>query len=151
LKNNSIIPSTFDTAYLHPDLGINKIQESKFQGLSNKESSEFENDNELETVQFIRASFAGGDVAFRNYVASEFEFPVLCLEDSINYSVTLKFLVDTKGRISKITPLNETEGCPQFTEEAIRIINRSPRWIPGQRNGRFCISWREIEIHFPLK
>ena len=38
------------------------------------------------------------------------------------------------------------ETSPEFTEEAIRVLKRSPLWIPGQNKGRFVASWSEIPI-----
>jgi hypothetical protein len=55
-------------------------------------------------------------------------------------------VVDASGKISRISAIEETKSCPEFTQEAIRVLKQSPRWIPGQNNGRFVASWREIPI-----
>ena len=94
----------------------------------------------------VKASFPGGESAFREYVGNEFQYPVRCKDEHINGSVILKFVVDASGRISRVSAIQETKSCPEFTEEAIRVLKRSPLWIPGQNKGRFVASWSEIPI-----
>ena len=99
----------------------------------------------------VKASFPGGESSFRDFIANEFEYPIRCKEEGINGSVVLKFVVDKSGRISRVSAIQDTKSCPEFTEEAIRVIKKSPRWIPGQNKGRFVISWREIPIRMSAK
>ena len=98
----------------------------------------------------VKASFPGGEAAFREYVYSTFQYPVRCKDQGIKGSVVLRFVVDQSGRVSKVSAIQETKSCPEFTEEAIRVLKISPRWIPGQNRGKFVISWREIPISIPL-
>jgi len=99
----------------------------------------------------VKASFPGGEEAFREYVGSTFQYPVRCQDEGINGSVILRFVVDQSGRVSKVSAIEETKSCPEFTEEAIRVLKKSPRWIPGQNKGRFVISWREIPIKLTIE
>lgn len=99
----------------------------------------------------VKAAFPGGESAFRDYVANEFQYPVRCQDEGINGSVVLRFVVDQGGRISRVQAIEETKSCPEFTEEAIRVLKRSPRWIPGQNKGRFVVSWREIPIRLTVE
>jgi TonB family protein len=94
----------------------------------------------------VKPSFPGGEAAFREYVGNEFQYPIRCQNKGINGSVVLRFVVDASGKISRISVIEETKSCPEFTQEAIRVLKQSPRWIPGQNNGRFVSSWREIPI-----
>lgn len=99
----------------------------------------------------VKAGFPGGEGAFRDYVATEFQYPVRCQDEGINGSVVLRFVVDQGGRISRVSAIEETKSCPEFTQEAIRVLRRSPRWIPGQNKGRFVNSWREIPIRLSVE
>jgi TonB family protein len=99
----------------------------------------------------VKASFPGGEAAFREYVGSTFQYPVRCQDEGINGSVVLRFIVDQSGRVSKVSAIEETKSCPEFTDEAIRVLKKSPRWIPGQNKGRFVISWREIPIKLTIE
>jgi protein TonB len=94
----------------------------------------------------VKASFPGGEAAFREFVATEFQYPVRCQDEGINGAVILRFVVDKIGKISNIQVIEETQSCVEFTTEAKRVLSKSPRWIPGQNNGKFVVSWREIPI-----
>lgn len=99
----------------------------------------------LTNVQ-IKANFPGGEAAFRSYLDGEFVYPERCLGKGIIGSVMLRFVVDEAGRISCVHAIEETNSCPEFTTEAIRILKKSPRWVPGQNDGTFVKSWRVIPI-----
>jgi hypothetical protein len=94
----------------------------------------------------IRASFLGGQEKFLEYVTNTFQYPIRCQDDDINGFVRLKFMVDEIGRISRVSAIEETPKCPEFTTEAIRILKKSPQWLPGQLNGVPVKSWNEITI-----
>jgi protein TonB len=107
-------------------------------------------DNVIELNVDIKANFPGGESAFRSYVAGEFIYPQRCQDDEINGYALLRFVVDEAGRISGINAVKETKSCPEFTKECIRVLQKSPRWVPGQKNGRFLKSWREIPIRLSI-
>jgi hypothetical protein len=94
----------------------------------------------------VKASFPGGESAFRKYIGSNFVYPPRCMEERINGYVILRFVVDQSGHVSRITAIEQTKSCPEFTLEAIRVLKKSPRWIPGQLRGKFVSSWREIPV-----
>jgi hypothetical protein len=98
----------------------------------------------------IKANYPGGEAAFRDYVAGEFIYPQRCQDEGINGSVMLRFVVDEAGRISRVHAIEDTKSCPEFTSEAIRVLKKSPRWVPGQNNGNFLRSWREIPIRLNI-
>jgi hypothetical protein len=100
---------------------------------------------------FVEASFPGGEAAFRDYIATKFDYPKRCQNEGINGSVVLKYFVDKSGRISRVSAIEETRSCPEFTEESIRVLKVSPRWIPAQRYGQFVDSWREIPIRLTVE
>jgi len=44
-------------------------------------------------------------------------------------------MVDEIGRISRVSTIDETPNCREFTTEAIRVLKKSPQWILGQSTG----------------
>ena len=108
-------------------------------------------DKEPASVVQVKATFVGGEAKFRDYVATNFQYPVRCQDEGINGSVVLRFVVDETGKISRVKAIEETKACPEFTAEAIRVLEKSPRWIPGQNNGKFIKSWREIPIKLSVE
>ena len=106
-------------------------------------------DNDSEKIELkpnVKASFPGGETQFQKYVQSEIQYPISCHDQGVNEIVVLRFIVDSRGKISDIKVIEEAKTCPEFTTEAIRILQRSPRWVPGQVNGRFIRSLREINL-----
>lgn len=118
------------------------LENSDMKNTEQNANNEIENHLISTNVQ-IKANFPGGEAAFRDYVASEFIYPQRCQDEGINGAVMLRFVVDEVGRISGVQAIEETKSCPEFTSEAIRVLKKSPRWVPGQSNGIFVKSWAE--------
>lgn len=88
----------------------------------------------------------GGMNAFYAYIGDNFNYPKRCLKKNIDGYVKLRFIVDTAGRIGNITVMEETSNCPEFTQEAVRVLMASPPWIPAMKNGRIVRAYREIPM-----
>ena len=96
-------------------------------------------EEEVEDDQpFLRAetmpSFQGGDLnTFRKWVQDNVRFPQIALENGIQGRVTLSFVIEKVGRLTNIQVLQTPDRS--LSEEAIRVLNKSPKWSPGkQRN-----------------
>ena len=79
-------------------------------------------------------SFQGGDLnTFRNWVQQNVNFPKIDLENGIQGRVVLSFVIEKDGRLTNIQVLQTPDRS--LSEEAIRVLNKSPKWSPGkQRN-----------------
>ena len=79
-------------------------------------------------------SFQGGGLeAFRAWVQSNVKFPQIALENGIQGRVVLSFVIEKDGRLTNIQVLQTPDRS--LSEEAIRVLNKSPKWSPGkQRN-----------------
>lgn len=78
--------------------------------------------------------FQGGDLAvFRKWVQENVRFPQIALENGISGKVTLQFVIERDGRLTNIEVLQSPDRS--LSEEAVRVLNKSPKWSPGkQRN-----------------
>jgi len=63
-------------------------------------------------------------------------------------TVVVDFLVNKQGKISEVSVENAGSFPDKFVKEAIRVISKSPDWIPAFQNGhnvsykaRQQISW----------
>jgi len=113
--------------------------------------SPFEGSTEPAGKVQIEAKFPGGDAAFKKFIVDNFEYPERCRDEGIEGYVQLKFVVDINGRISRITVVQPTPGCPEFDKEAIRVLQKCPPWIPAQNNGKFLTAWRTLPIRLTLQ
>lgn len=79
-------------------------------------------------------SFQGGDLnTFRNWVQTNVKFPQIALENGIQGRVVLSFVIEKDGRLTNVQVLQTPDRS--LSEEAIRVLNKSPKWSPGkQRN-----------------
>ena len=79
-------------------------------------------------------SFQGGDLnTFRKWVQDNVRFPQIALENGISGRVVLSFVIEKDGRLTNIQVLQTPDRS--LSEEAIRVLNKSPKWSPGkQRN-----------------
>ena len=79
-------------------------------------------------------SFQGGDLnTFRTWVQQNVKFPQIALENGIQGRVVLSFVIEKDGRLTNIQVLQTPDRS--LYEEAIRVLNKSPKWSPGkQRN-----------------
>ncbi|MBR3773678.1 MAG: energy transducer TonB [Alistipes sp.] len=79
-------------------------------------------------------SFQGGDLnTFRNWVQSNVRFPQIALENGIQGTVVLSFVIEKDGSLTNIQVLRTPDRS--LSEEATRVLSKSPKWSPGkQRN-----------------
>ncbi|MCC7297238.1 MAG: TonB family protein [Bacteroidia bacterium] len=84
--------------------------------------------------------------AFREYITQSFRTPRDCMSEGIEGYALVRFMVDQYGKVSRVSIVESNRACEGFNEEVIRVIQKSPRWIPGMVNGRVVNSWRQIPI-----
>lgn len=77
--------------------------------------------------------FPGGDTAMLKYIRENLRYPQAAIEKEIQGRVIVKLVVNTDGTLSDIYVIKPLD--PQCDQEAIRIIQSMPRWIPGRHNG----------------
>ena len=79
-------------------------------------------------------TFQGGDLnTFRNWVQSNVRFPQIALENGIQGTVVLSFVIEKDGSLTNIQVLRTPDRS--LAEEATRVLQKSPKWTPGkQRN-----------------
>lgn len=79
--------------------------------------------------------FQGKDLhAFRTWVQERVRHPKRALKRGISGRVIVSFVIDTTGRLAQIQVLLSPDQL--LSDEAVRVLKRSPRWEPGRRNGR---------------
>jgi hypothetical protein len=108
------------------------------------------------------ARFPGTDGAWCRFLQKQLQcdsFP----EDAPNgcQTVMLQFIVERDGRLSNISVLDADTLFGWYVQQALRVIRKSPRWVPAQQGGspvksyhrqaiQFCTE-PEVENGLPLK
>ena len=111
------------------------------------DSSDF--DKEFKTVQ-IEAQFPGGPQGWLSFLQNTLRVntPVKHKAPAGTYTVLASFLVDKEGKVYEIKILKDPGyGC---AEEVIRVLKKSPDWIPARQNGRNVIYRQKQTITFQV-
>lgn len=110
---------------------------------------EEEKAEEIFTIVEQRPEPVGGLSAFYKYVSSQMEYPAIAKRNNIQGKVYLRFVVDKDGSIGNVEVLKGIgAGCD---EEAIRVLEGSPKWTPGKQRGRAVKVYMTLPIIFVLK
>ena len=77
------------------------------------------------------ASFPGGEKALQEFLVENLNFPEICLDMQAGGKVYMKFMVEKDGAITNIELEANNTDCDAFVNEAKRVIELMPKWIPG--------------------
>lgn len=97
--------------------------------------------------QEAKFNWTGG--SFEDYIRENFVYPQRCEDEGIDGKVTIQFALDKKGKILEayIKPQMTTPTCPEFTEEAIKVLKSTKNlWTPGLVGGKPTTSYRVVNI-----
>jgi protein TonB len=90
---------------------------------------------------------------FNHYLMSNMKYPQVALENNIQGSCYLKFLVHPEGSISSVTIVRGVPGCPECDKEALRLIKEMPNWVLAIDDEQFATasSYYQLSINFRLE
>ena len=92
-----------------------------------------------------KPTFQGGDENdFSKWVGQQIIYPEAAKENEIQGRVMLSFVVDTEGNVQDVTVLRGVD--PLLDNEAIRVVSSSPKWTPGEHEGRVA----NVRYNFPI-
>lgn len=78
--------------------------------------------------------FPGGEEALYQFLGSNLSYPDTAKEQNITGKVIVSFVVEKDGRITNAKVIKDIGGgCG---EEALRVVNKMPRWKPGKQKGK---------------
>jgi protein TonB len=98
--------------------------------------------SDIVPVPDIEPSFPGGEGAMMNWVAANVTYPELCREMGIGGMVYTEFVVNTDGSICLVKNLQSPHD--DLSKEAMRVVNKMPKWIPGEQAGK------KVRVRFTL-
>ncbi len=86
------------------------------------------------------------------YIYSNLKYPKIAQEEGIEGRVTIKFVVDKRGDISKVKILRDIGGgCGKAALNTIMGMKQmNEKWIPGKQAGRPVKVWFTLPITFKL-
>ncbi len=101
-------------------------------------------------VAEIMPRFNGGDpnIEFYKYIHEHVVYPAEAVENGVSGKVTVTFVVNHEGYIERARILKGVH--PVLDNEALRVINASPRWEPGFQSGQYVNVIYSFPISFVL-
>ncbi len=93
--------------------------------------------------------YPGGDAARIKFLQDNIKYPQMARESGIQGTIYVSFVVETDGSVTDVRVLRSIGGgCD---EEAIRVINRMPKWNAGKQRGRPVRVQFNMPITFTLQ
>ena len=108
------------------------------------------NDTEdTDTVPFQLAdrkpTFNGGDAnEFLKWVNANISYPENCRKNGISGRVFLSFTVSATGKVTDVKVLRGVH--EELDKEAVRVLEMSPEWTPGMKDGKIV----PVSYNFPV-
>jgi TonB family protein len=92
--------------------------------------------------------FNGGIKAFYKYLSETIEYPMDARENNIQGTVMLGFVVEKDGSVSDVKI--DKSVSRNIDKEAVRVLTKSPHWIPASQYGRNVQCAYTVPISFAL-
>lgn len=97
----------------------------------NTESNDIEEKVPFSTEIDVAPKYPGGMSNFYTFISQNFVTP----DKSASGKVILTFIVEKDGSLTHIKIIKNTSD-KKFGKEAIRVLRLSPKWIPGEKDGK---------------
>ena len=98
----------------------------------------------------IESDFPGGTAAWLRYLNKNLRYPDDAVNNEIQGTVVVQFIVDKEGNVSDVNAISGPENGG-LREEAVRVIKKSGKWTPAVQNGRQVKSYKKQPIVFRLE
>ena len=116
------------------DLDVEITEETVIEDIVFEEAPEEEVADEIFDIVEDQPTPPGGMGAFYKYVGKEMNYPNQARRMGIEGRVFVQFVVDKSGHITDVRAIKGIgAGCD---EEAVRVLQKAPKWAPGKQRGR---------------
>ena len=120
-----------------------------FNPLDNVEEVQIDVDHKVHQQVDVLPVPENGYEAFHKYIQQSINYPERAKKDSIQGKVYIQFMVNIDGSVEDVKPIKGIgAGCD---EEAVRVIQEGPKWIPGQKDGEKVKTQMILPIVFVYK
>jgi len=96
----------------------------------------------------VLPSFPGGEKALLEFLANNLMYPVAAAEQGIQGRVIVRFTVNANGSVTDISVMRSEDSS--LDKEAIRVVEKMPKWEPGKQGGQAVAVYYTLPILFKL-
>jgi TonB family protein len=86
---------------------------------------------------------------FQKYIREHIQYPDKAVENNIEGTVVVGFVVDPTGQVTKVKLINMVDSL--LDAEALRVVSSSPLWKPGKQSGKPVSVSVTIPVGFRLQ
>lgn len=135
VSDNPVVRAVGETAHV----AAVKVQEDKALEEATSlsmasDTAETKSGKEFPCIPETFPQFPGGHIALVEYLSKNIKFPKEKEKENVRARVVASFTVDKDGSITD-AKIVRSQG-EAFDNEALRVINGMPKWIPGTQNGK---------------
>ncbi|GHV27257.1 cell envelope biogenesis protein TonB [Bacteroidia bacterium] len=94
-------------------------------------------------------SFPGGNQELYKFLADNLIYPKEAQEKKIEGRVIVRFTVEADGSIANVETIRSLD--PLCDAEAIRVVQKMPKWIPGEQSGKVAAVRYVLPMIFKLQ
>lgn len=95
-----------------------------------------------------QAEFPGGTTALMKWLQTNIRYPEAAQQNDIQGRVVVKFVVEKDGSVGHAEILRGVD--KDLDREALRVVNKMPKWQPGKNNGVAVRSYFTLPVSFKL-
>ena len=95
----------------------------------------------------VQSSFPDGLNGWRNFLNRNLRYPSDAINQNIQGTVVLQFIVCTDGTVCNIEAIS---GPEELRESAIAALKKTPRWVPAMQDGKNVRSYKKQPIVYSL-
>jgi TonB family protein len=100
------------------------------------------------TVREAQPQFPGGLQAFGQYLGGSIKYPYMAAVNRTQGKVMVAFVVERDGSLTDVRAIRSPSAL--LSQEAVRVVQNSPAWIPGYQFGRKVRVSYTVPIAFTL-
>jgi protein TonB len=95
------------------------------------------------------SEFPGAQSGWMRFLNKEFRYPDRAVENEIQGQVRILFIVNTDGKVEEPVIYKSVE--LSLDDESLRVLNATPAWIPGMKNGEKVKTYKVQPFTFRLE
>lgn len=112
------------------------------------EVTQVEEDHVYDVIEQM-PQFPGGEGELLSYIGKNLKYPVIAVENGIQGTVIVRFVVSKNGSVDKVEVLRSLDSA--CDKEAVRVVRSLPNWIPGKQNGVNVSVYYTLPIKYKLE
>ena len=94
--------------------------------------------------------FPGGEAALMKFLGDNICYPAKAVEKGTHGRVVLRFVVTPDGSIANVEVVKPLDSS-FCDDEAVRVIKKMPKWIPGKQNGKPVYAYFSLPVTFRME